>query len=162
MTVANTRIPYFSTLQLEDEEAPADGPKAVKYGLAADEKGKAIKGAPANPSPQPFVRGEKQWMDNGQNIMDWEDNQVKVANTRLPYASTFAQLSDSDEVKSDDIEKIFVLNTVPLTAEFVQLTPNDSDPAKMESMVLEELDIPMNMRLVHIENNQGDGLVRII
>ena len=26
---------------------------------------------PTYPSPQPFVRGEKQWMDNGQNINDW-------------------------------------------------------------------------------------------
>ena len=32
---------------------------AVKYGLAADKDGKPIAGAPAKPSPQPFVRGEK-------------------------------------------------------------------------------------------------------
>ena len=45
-------------------------------------------GGPANPSPQPFVRGEKQWMDNGQNINNWGDHQVEVANTRIPYQST--------------------------------------------------------------------------
>lgn len=70
MTVANTRIPYFSTLQLGDEQA---GPKPNKYGLAADKEGKAIKGAPAMPSPQPFIRGEKQWMTNAQSINDWGD-----------------------------------------------------------------------------------------
>jgi len=43
------------------------------YGNAVDKKGKPIPGAPAMPSPQPFIRGEKQWMDNGQNINDWGD-----------------------------------------------------------------------------------------
>ena len=49
--------------------------------------GPAGKG-PAYPSPQPFVRGEKQWMDNAQNIGDWGDHQMVVANTRIPYQST--------------------------------------------------------------------------
>jgi hypothetical protein len=48
MDVANARIPYQSTAQ-------AEGP----YGNA----GGAGKG-PTYPSPQPFVRGEKQWMNN--------------------------------------------------------------------------------------------------
>ena len=48
MTKANTRIPYFSTLQL-DSEGPA------LYGIASDASGPG----PAFPSPQPFVRGEK-------------------------------------------------------------------------------------------------------
>ena len=56
MTVANTRIPYFSTLVQTDVEADA---APNKYGLAVDEKKKPIPGAPAMPSPQPFVRGEK-------------------------------------------------------------------------------------------------------
>ena len=43
---------------------------------------------PALPSPQPFVRGEKQWMDNAQNIGDWGENQMDIANARIPYAST--------------------------------------------------------------------------
>ena len=42
-------------------------------------------GGPALPNPQPFVRGEKQWMDNAQNIGDWGDAQMTVANTRIPY-----------------------------------------------------------------------------
>ena len=69
MTVANERIPYWSTLQLDSENEATPN----LYGLAVDKKGKPIAGAPAMPSPQPFVRGEKQWMDNGQNINDWGD-----------------------------------------------------------------------------------------
>lgn len=61
MTVANTRIPYWSTLQL-DSDINADG--IALYGLGGPK-------GPANPSPQPFVRGEKQWMDNAQNINNW-------------------------------------------------------------------------------------------
>ena len=80
MEVANARIPYASTLQLESE-----GP--ALYGLGG-------LGGPANPSPQPFVRGEKQWMDNGNNINAWGDHQVEVANTRIPYASTLQLDSD--------------------------------------------------------------------
>jgi len=73
--VANTRIPYQSVVQTQ-------GP----YGNAgANGKG------PTYPSPQPFVRGEKQWMDNAQNIGDWGDNQMIIANTRIPYASTLVQ-----------------------------------------------------------------------
>merc|ERR1712078_653698 len=73
MEVANARIPYASTVQLESE-----GP--ALYGLAGTM-------GPAQPSPQPFVRGEKQWMDNAQNIGDWGDQQMIVANTRIPYQS---------------------------------------------------------------------------
>ena len=64
MTVANTRIPYWSTLQLESD-VKAEGPSL--YGIAPPM-------GPAFPSPQPFVRGEKQWMDNAQNINDWGDH----------------------------------------------------------------------------------------
>jgi len=53
MEVANARIPYSSTVQLESEAAPN------KFGLSVDAKGKPIPGSPAQPSPQPFVRGEK-------------------------------------------------------------------------------------------------------
>ena len=95
MTVANTRIPYWSTLQLDsDVEA-----KPNLYGLGG------AKG-PAMPSPQPFVRGEKQWMDNGQNINDWGTHQMEVANDRIPYWST-VQL-DSD-IKSEATPNLYGL-----------------------------------------------------
>ena len=53
-----------------------------------------VPGAPAWPSPQPFTRGEKQWMSNAQNIGNWGDMQETVANTRIPYASTLVQTHD--------------------------------------------------------------------
>jgi len=52
MIRANTRIPYYSAVQLDaedDYETP---------------NGLAMKQGPALPGPAPFVRGEKQWMDN--------------------------------------------------------------------------------------------------
>jgi len=92
MTVANTRIPYASTLMQLDAETVPQGP--APYGIAAEA---GHLGGPAYPSPQPFVRGEKQWMDNAQNIEDWGIQQMTVANTRIPYASTLVQLGDEDK-----------------------------------------------------------------
>ena len=80
MEVANARIPYASTLQTQTEGVSL-------YGLAGGM-------GPAQPSPQPFVRGEKQWMDNGQNINDWGTHQMEVANARIPYASTLQLEAD--------------------------------------------------------------------
>ena len=31
-------------------------------------------------------------MDNAQNIGDWGENQMTIANTRIPYASTLVDL----------------------------------------------------------------------
>ena len=76
MVIANTRIPYQSTAQVQ-------GPNL--YGLAPGADKKPTPGGPAQPSPQPFVRGEKQWMDNAQNIGDWGENQMEIANARIPY-----------------------------------------------------------------------------
>ena len=82
MTVANTRIPYASTLTQLEETGP--------YGNAGpDGKG------PTYPSPQPFIRGEKQWIPNAQNIEDWGIQQMTVANTRIPYASTLVQTEET-------------------------------------------------------------------
>ena len=55
MEIANARIPYASTVQLENQSGAAPN----LYGLSVDAKGKPIPGSPAAPSPQPFVRGEK-------------------------------------------------------------------------------------------------------
>ena len=74
MIVANTRIPYQSTAQVEsgsDYEGTVPGGLSP-YGYARDVGGGQL-GGPAYPSPQPFTRGEKQWMDNAQNIGDWGD-----------------------------------------------------------------------------------------
>jgi len=69
MVVANSRIPYMSTAQQDDENIQLDSKFNVgKFGNA----GPGGKG-PTLPSPQPYVRGEKQWMNNAQNIGDWGD-----------------------------------------------------------------------------------------
>merc|ERR1740139_1722180 len=87
MTVANERIPYWSTVQLDSDVqiVPTGAPNL--YGLSGPM-------GPAHPSPQPFVRGEKQWMDNAQNIGNWGENQMVIANTRIPYWSTLQLDSD--------------------------------------------------------------------
>ena len=224
MTVANTRIPYWSTLvQVEGDAKPN------LYGLAGDKDGNPIPGAPAMPSPQPFVRGEKQWMDNGQNINDWGTHQMEVANARIPYWSTLVQTDEeaapnlyglavgkdkkpvfggpanpspqpfvrgekqwienaaninvwSDEhtesantripynstfvqMRDDDPSKMEGMlmedTNIPLNLRFVQ-TKQDDDPNQIESMVMEDLDLPLNARLLHVTNNDGDELIRMV
>ena len=79
-------------------EEKTEGP--ALYGVGDGKYG------PAYPSPQPFVRGEKQWMTNAQNIGDWGDQQMTVANTRIPYASTLLQLNDDvlhEDIMDDDV-----------------------------------------------------------
>lgn len=163
MTVANTRIPYQSTLTQLDAEGPAP------YGIAMQA---GNLGGPALPNPQPFIRGEKQWMDNAQNIEDWGIHQMTVANTRIPYMSTLVQTDDdtapeqkkveapkeapkSDEPdmsilyekepKQNTPEKVMTLNTVPINAELVQ---QDDDPGKIEGFLMEDPNIPLNLRLL--------------
>lgn len=152
------------------------------YGL---EEG--LPGAPAKPIPAPYVRGEKQWTTNANNINDWGDTQMTVANTRIPYASTLVQ-EDDDEPEpnmsmlktdinrgpvypekvgpsvpigiellqrdddDDDEPTLKVENSVgkiPIDYKFMQAV--DDDPTKMESVMMEDPEIPLNMRLVQTE-----------
>ena len=39
------------------------------------------------PNPGPLVHGEKEWQDWAQYLVDWEDHQTDMANTRIPYSS---------------------------------------------------------------------------
>jgi len=166
MTVANERIPYWSTVQLDSQ---LDTSGVSLYGLSGPM-------GPAHPSPQPFVRGEKQWMDNAQNIGDWGDAQMTVANTRIPYWSTLVQTDskdfDQDYEKEVDMnilyekdmhetnpEKVSYEN-IPLSEHLVQVRQDD-DPSKMEGMLMEDTNIPLNLRLVHIETKEGDELIKI-
>ena len=91
------------------------------------------------------------------------------------------------EVKNTEAEKVSTLNSVPMDAKLLQQdddptkmegmmmedpniplnlrllqTKQDDDPSKMESMIMEDLDIPANFRLVHVKTESGDELVRII
>jgi hypothetical protein len=76
--IANTRIPYHSTVQL----------------LQLDQDGTTQAAAPTW-----TVRGEKEWQGWAQDHNDWLDNQTKMANSRPPYNSTIqlVQLEDDGE-----------------------------------------------------------------
>ena len=118
-------------------------------------------------------------MENAQNIEDWGLHQVFMANTRPPYWST-VQLRDDDDENQTDFEKdtdmsvlyekedpknpqpetvVNVNQRVPLGTHLLQL--RDDDPSKMEGMLMEDPNIPLNMRLVHIKTEEGDELIRI-
>ena len=71
--------------ELEQRFNQLEGAVQAQQSLVQSPYGLAGPAGPALPSPQPFVRGEKQWMDNAQNINDWSDKQTDKANTRLPY-----------------------------------------------------------------------------
>ena len=115
-------------------------------------------------------------MTNAQSINDWGDKQMTVANTRIPYASTFVQTGSKDfdqeyeagvdmnilyekEKMTDQAEKVSDAS-VPLSTNLVQ-TRQDDDPAKIEGMMMEDPNIPLNLRLVHIETKEGDELIKI-
>lgn len=100
---ANVRIPYMSAfVQLPTDDKKDATKKKVPqgkapYGLALTNKDKKTSvSAPALPSPPPFVRGEKQWMENLYNINTWGDNMTLTANTRLPYNSSFVQIDEQN------------------------------------------------------------------
>ena len=74
------------------------------------------------------------------------------------------QLSEKEKFKADSKMEKLALNEVPMNAELLY-TKHDDDPNKMETMSLEESDIPMNMRmygLVHVMTQEGDELIRMI
>ena len=98
-------------------------------------------------------------MENAANINTWGDQQVEVANTRIPYNSTFVQLRDDDPSKMEGM--LMEDTNIPLNLRFVQ-TKQDDDPNNMESMVMGDLDIPLNGYLVHVETKEGDELMRIV
>ena len=115
-------------------------------------------------------------MDNAQNIGDWGDQQMTVANTRIPYHSTLVQTDSKDfdqdyekevdmnilyekDMKETNPEKVDFEN-VPLSTHLVQMRQDD-DPSKIEGMLMEDTNIPLNLRLVHIETKEGDELIKI-
>jgi len=152
----------------EKESRPKDSKnlmveeKWAPFGLAWDGTGPG----PAYPSPQPFVRGEKQWMDNSQNINDWSDYHTDRAQNRIPYWSTFMQMNDdvlhediNDESinldilyekdppkKASDMEKYDTPGKVPLDFHFIQTgeqhklnVKQDDDPKNIESMSFDKV-----------------------
>jgi len=115
-------------------------------------------------------------MDNGQNINDWGTHQMEVANARIPYWSTLVQTNSKDfdqdyekevdmnilyekDIQTTNPEKVSYEN-IPLSQHLVQIRQDD-DPSKMEGMLMEDTNIPLNLRLVHIETQEGDELIKI-
>lgn len=82
-------------------EAQGPAPYGVAWGISQGGDGSDFGPGPAYPSPMPFLRGEKQWMDNSQNINDWSDYHTNRAENRIPYWSTFVQTHD--DVLHEDI-----------------------------------------------------------
>jgi len=50
------------------------------------------------------------------------------------------------------------LKEVPSSKSLLQT--EDDDPSKMEGMLMEDPNIPLNLRLVHIETKEGDELMK--
>jgi len=67
--------------------------------------------------------------------------------------------------QDDDPKKIegFLMDdpNIPLNLRLLQ-TKQDDDPNNMESMVMDEIDIPRNMRLLHVKTHAGDELIKIV
>jgi len=86
MLKANARIPYQSAFVQTNKDDDDDDKKynqQAPNGLAKDaETGQA---GPALPGPAPFVRGEKQWMDNTANVNEWLTKYEETSNARIPY-----------------------------------------------------------------------------
>lgn len=83
MIRANMRIPYYSNVQLDSDI------EDVPQGIAPNGLALPGKGGPALPGPAPFVRGEKQWMDNALNVGQFGADAEDTSNSRIPYNSTF-------------------------------------------------------------------------
>ena len=115
-------------------------------------------------------------MSNAQNIGDWGFQQETVANTRIPYASTLLQENDEEETDYEKDTDWSILyekedpshfpetmvsekEKVPLSVQFVQT--KDDDPSKIESMMMYDPNIPLDLRFVHIQNSEGDDVIRI-
>ena len=102
-------------------------------------------------------------MDNADNVSNWGEKQMETANDRIPYYST-VQISDDEkpseyeedvdmsilyeEEPAGNPEKItYLAEKVPISTRFLQLTQDD-DPAKIEGMMMEDTNIPLNLRFI--------------
>ena len=110
--------------------------------------------------PAWHVRGEKFTQDFSQGLVDYEDKQADTANTRLPYASTLVQMNEEDDSDDDDDELMqdkgapekVEASMIPSNFQLVQ---QDDNPSNIETMA-DEGTIPLNMRLLHVETEEGE------
>jgi len=103
MIKANTRIPYQSAfVQIDKKEDEDKFSQQAPNGLAKDkETGQA---GPALPGPAPYVRGEKQWMDNAANVNGWLEKYETTSNTRIPYHKIDGESKDKSSFVQIDFE----------------------------------------------------------
>ena len=161
--MANTRIPYHSTLVGLDAGPTVRGEKQWQDWAQDFVDWEDNRTAVAN-SRIPYhstlldldadpawpVRGEKQWQTWAQEHVDWEDHQTDVANTRIPYHSNvqLSEDSDDDELEFDEPEKrgepvkLEVREQSPLDFHFVHISNDEGELVKIE----DNKGVPLNFR----------------
>jgi len=166
--MANTRLPYASTLAQTDSELvqleePVPAGAGYPNGLALPGPNYGYPGMPTQ--SQIFADPENEWQDWAQDLVDWEDNQTMMANTRIPYASAFLQtdsqlnydfksqgsaivddIMDSVDDKDAGMESL-AQATVPLDFHLLQTGAINDHPGEMENFQMEDPGIPLNMRI---------------
>ena len=68
-------------------------------------------------------------------------------------------LYEADDHTNFPEKVVSLTQKVPISQELVQVKQDD-DPSKIEGMLMEDPNIPLNLRLLHISNDQGE-LIRI-
>ena len=129
--------------------------------------------APAGNAPLKgdAIKGEKEWQTWAQDFVDWEDERTGVANARIPYQSTLVQTDDLD---METMEERLPVSTALTQTHYeiageedaamvdkILMSENGPQDAgtRMETMTAE--DVPLDQRLIFIQNQQGDQAVRL-
>ena len=91
-----------------------------------------------------------------EDVQEEEDVDADIENSSEEDDDSESESEASDD---DEIEKLEMLD-IPRDTKLVEAV--DDDVNKMESMILEDPDIPLNMRLVHLQNQDGDDIIKIL
>ena len=90
-----------------------------------------------------------------EQVQEEEDVDADIEDSEDEEDESESENEASDE---DEIEKLEMLD-IPRDTKLVEAI--DDDTNKMESMMLEEPEIPLNMRLIHLQNQDGDDIIKI-
>jgi len=110
---------FKTTIRMKEPE----GLRPYNYiSLNADPAADAPAGGATLARPSVPIRGEKQWQDWAQNLIDHQDHLTRTANTRPPYNST-VQLEDVNFVHistedGDELVKMDESHGIPLNFRF--------------------------------------------
>jgi len=116
------------------------------------------------------VRGNKEAIHDAQYLVDFQDRQEAVANSRPPYNSTvqlessnFIELQDDEDDEETNPNEMVKIEDrdVPLNFRLLQSADDeesdDDDETDPNEMVkIEDRDVPLNFRFVHYENEDGE------